>query len=322
MPEQRAFSIVVDPSASGRRIDAFIAESIEQCSRAQAAELIRKGLIRVWDQVKKPAYRLQRGEMVQGIIPEPEAATCAPEPIPLDILYEDASLIVINKPPGLVVHPAPGHPKGTVVNAVLHRCPDLAGIGGELRPGIVHRLDKETSGLLVVAKEPKAMAEMARQFKSREIDKLYLALSYGSMKGETGDIHLPIGRHPVDRKRMTTVSPTGRQALTRWRVIRRLGGVDCLKVSLLTGRTHQIRVHLSAIGHPIVGDPVYCPAHALMGCTKTIQQVLRRAGRQMLHAHQIRFRHPRTGEPLLFEAPMPQDMQEILDALSALKGEA
>jgi 23S rRNA pseudouridine1911/1915/1917 synthase len=255
-------------------------------------------------------------------MPEPKPSEFMPESIPLQILYEDADIVVINKPPGLVVHPAPGHATGTLVNALLHHCPDLSGIGAELRPGIVHRLDKDTSGTLVVAKNAVAVDHLATQFKNRTVIKDYLALIYGEMLTETGTVRMPIGRHPVDRKRMSTRSRKGREAETGWRVARRWHGCSLLELRLKTGRTHQIRVHCAAIGRPIVGDPVYGGRKAAVG-SGAVPARLSSARRQMLHAWRLEIVHPRSGEPMRFESPLPEDMQRLIAELDdrSLEGE-
>jgi 23S rRNA pseudouridine1911/1915/1917 synthase len=241
-----------------------------------------------------------------------------PEPIPLDIIFEDDDLIIINKPAGLVVHPAAGHPTGTVVNGLLHHCPSLEGIGGEQRPGIVHRLDKDTSGLLIVAKSQPAHIRLSDQFKQRRIGKIYWALVEGRPQNSRGRIELPIGRHPSDRKKMSTRSSNGRDAVTLWRVKEQFPEATLLEVDLKTGRTHQVRVHCQAMGHPVVGDPVYGRRSRSGSSAKessNFLEIVHTARRQMLHARQLIFNHPGHGRSLTFEAPLPDDMQLILDRL-------
>jgi 23S rRNA pseudouridine1911/1915/1917 synthase len=245
-----------------------------------------------------------------------------PEPIALHILYEDAHILVINKQPGLVAHPSPGHYSGTLVNALLYHCPDLVGIGGEIRPGIVHRLDKDTSGTMVVAKTASAHENLAHQFKTRKIQKTYLAIVYGEMQAEEGAIRLPIGRHPVDRKRMSTTSRKSRQAESRWRVQQRFQGITILEFDLKTGRTHQIRVHCAAINHPIVGDAVYGPHKLSKNKIKksssipdTIADLVQTVRRQMLHAWRLGFTHPAENKIMTFESPIPSDMANLIDSL-------
>jgi len=306
-----AVSITADAACSGIRLDVFIAERLPECSRSLAGHLITTERFKVNGQARKPSYRLKAGDVVCGRLPAPQPCGFQPEPIPLSLLYEDADIIVIDKPAGLVVHPAPGHRSGTLVNALLYHCPDLTGIGAELRPGIVHRLDKDTSGTLVVAKTAVALDHLAGQFKRRTVRKDYLALVHGQMPTPSGTVRLPIGRHPVDRKRMSTVSRKGREAVTEWRVLRALWGASLLEVGLRTGRTHQIRVHCAAIGHPILGDPVY-------GRGRGGER--RGPGRQMLHALRLEIDHPRTGERMRFESPLPEDMLEVLRELGGEGG--
>jgi 23S rRNA pseudouridine1911/1915/1917 synthase len=240
-----------------------------------------------------------------------------PEPLDIDILFEDPDLIVVNKPPGLVVHPAPGHATGTLVHGLLHHCPDLEGIGGELRPGIVHRLDKDTSGALVVAKNASAHRDLAKQFKSRKVKKKYLALVHGEMESDSGVISLPVGRHPVDRKRMSTASRKSRTAETSWRVKERFGGATLIDLNLKTGRTHQIRVHCAAVNHPIVGDAVYGRRRRRKVITNgnEFSNIIKSIDRQMLHARRLEFNHPDKATLVSVEAPVPQDIQAVIHAL-------
>jgi len=263
-------------------------------------------------------------------MPAPEPVDYKPESIPLNIRYQDSHIIVIDKQPGMVVHPAPGHSSGTLVNALLFHCPDLGAIGGEIRPGIVHRLDKDTSGIMVVAKDSESQEELARQFKSREVEKKYLALVFGEFKSDKGEINLPIGRHPVDRKRMATTTRKGRAALTVWKVREGFDGISLLELNLKTGRTHQIRVHCYAIGHPVVGDPVYRSRNSinhlkgkLTGRPSSIIAAIKSAERQQLHAWRLGLTHPKSGEYMTFEAPLPADMQDLIAKLRwELKGES
>ena len=316
------FTIIAEESDVGRRLDTVVASRLENCSRSLAAALISGQNILVDRQAKKPGYRLKPGDMIQGRIPAPRPVEYKPEPIPLRILYQDRHLIVINKQPGLVVHPAPGHSSGTLVNALLYHCPDLGAIGGEIRPGIIHRLDKDTSGTMVAAKTAEAQQELTRQFKAREVGKKYLALVYGDVQPEAGKIKLPVGRHPVDRKRMSTTTRKGRDAETHWKVRERLAGITWLELDLKTGRTHQIRVHCSAIGYPVVGDPVYPPrrlsAHIndkLSAHPPSVLAALKSAGRQILHAWQLNLVHPHSGKNMTFESPLPADMEELIAKL-------
>lgn len=318
-PNGRGFSLRIDRSDAGNRIDAHIAALIPDLSRSLAAGLLRNGDILVNGVPRKPGYRLRFGDEIKGAIPPPDAPSFEPEPIPLDILHEDADLILINKPPGLVVHPAAGHPAGTLVNGLLHHCPDLAGIGGERRPGIVHRLDKDTSGVLAAVKTASAQADLARQFKDRTVRKIYLALVYGGFSEGTGIIDAPIGRHPVDRKRMA-IQDQGRPAKTLWRILEDYNGVGLLQLRIETGRTHQIRVHCASIGHPVVGDPVYGIRKPPQNLKKTVTDALKGVDRQMLHAWRLALRHPRTDAPLVFTAPLPPDMAALIAFLRRSSG--
>lgn len=324
MPANGAFSIRVKPSDEDKRLDVLVASFLSDCTRTFVAGLISAEHIRVDGQPKKPGYRVKSGQRISGVIPPPVPVEFKPEPIPIDILYEDDHVIVVNKQPGLVVHPAPGHFSGTLVNGLLYHCPDLGGIGGELRPGIVHRLDKDTSGSMIVAKNDAAHTHLSRQFKSRKIQKQYLALVHGNVKKATGSIKLPIGRHPVDRKRMSTVSPRGRAAETNWTVKERFQGFTLLEMDLKTGRTHQIRVHCAALHHPIVGDKVYRPRKLEKTTARDHQQsdkilqLLKSVNRQMLHAWRLSFTHPETGKMMSFESPLPEDMAQLIKKIRSL----
>ena len=310
------FAFHADAASSGIRIDVFLADHLPDCSRSFASQLIASECVRVNGQTQKPSYRLKSGDLVSGYIPAPQPVGYLPEPIPLQVLFEDSDIVVINKPPGLVVHPAPGHHSGTLVNGLLYHCPDLGGIGAELRPGIVHRLDKDTSGTLVVAKNAAALEHLASQFKNRTVGKDYLALVHGVMAAESGTIRLPIGRHPVDRKRMSTHSRRGREAETGWRVVRCLLGATLLELRLMTGRTHQIRVHCAAIGRPIIGDPVY-GRRKPAGDSADMPAMLGSLRRQMLHAWRLEINHPRNGTRMRFESPLPEDMERLIAELEA-----
>lgn len=317
-----AFTIIAGESDAGRRLDSAVALHISNCSRSLAADLIATQRILVDGQPRKPGYRVKSGDSIQGRIPAPAKVDFEPEPIPIDIIYQDAQIAVVNKPPGLVVHPAPGHTGGTLVNALLYHCPDLGAIGGEIRPGIVHRLDKDTSGTMVIAKNSAAHEELSRQFKSREVEKKYLTLVYGELPSDAGTIQLPIGRHPRDRKRMSTTTRKGRDAETLWKVRERFDGITLLELNLKTGRTHQIRVHCATIGYPVVGDPVYRPRklfanlnNRLPKLSPPVVSVLKSISRQMLHAWQLGFSHPTEKKFLTFESRLPPDMTGLLDFL-------
>jgi 23S rRNA pseudouridine1911/1915/1917 synthase len=321
MAIQSDFKFIVGPEEARMRLDAYLSLHLPECSRSFTAHLIRQEAVHVDGCAQKPGYRVRPEQIVSGHLPPPAPVDIVPEPIPLDIIFEDDDLIIINKPAGLVVHPAAGHPSGTVVNGLLHHCPSLEGIGGEQRPGIVHRLDKDTSGLLTVAKSQLAHTRLSEQFKQRHIEKIYWVLVEGRPKNPRGRIELPIGRHPTDRKKMSTRSPSGRDALTLWCVKEAFPDVTLLEVDLKTGRTHQVRVHCQAMGHPVVGDPVYGWRSRRKSSTKEnleLFNILRTAPRQMLHARQLTFIHPVTGTSLTFEAPLPEDIQLLLDRLRTI----
>ena len=306
------------PEDAGMRLDAYISRQVNDCTRSYATQLIRKGQVLVDGAAAKPSHRIKTSEHISIDMPPPEPAELVPEAMALDILFEDCHLIVINKPPGLVVHPAAGHSSGTLVNGILHHCPDLEGIGGEMRPGIVHRLDKDTSGVIVVAKSARVLADLSAQFKSRRVAKQYLALVHGVPDRDRGTIDLPVGRHPKDRKKMSTASPRGREALTLWRVKEEYQGAALLEIDLKTGRTHQIRVHCQSMGHPLLGETVYgsrnMRAHPAKG-NAVLDAALQGIQRQMLHAFRLRLVHPISAEDLQFQAPVPPDMNAAITAL-------
>lgn len=302
------FELVTGPADGGRRLDAYLAGMVSGVSRTRVQRLLSEGAIRVnGAPCKDKNYRLQPGDRVAVNVPETAPLKLQPEPIPLDIIHEDDDLLVINKPRGMVVHPAPGHPGGTLVNALLYHCRgSLSGIGGVARPGIVHRLDKDTTGLLLVAKNDFSHASLSGQLKSRLLRREYLALVHGSVSPSTGRIEAPVGRHPRHRKRMAVV-PGGREAVTRYRALASFGKYTLLQVNLETGRTHQVRVHLSYIGHPVAGDPVYGPKRP--GPPPGLMSG------QALHARRISFIHPRKRCPMEFSAPLPADFRTVLRTL-------
>jgi len=297
------FEYDIDPACAKKRLDVFLTEVQAEITRSYIKKLIESERVTVNGAAAKAHYKLKEGDRVEVEVPDPEPLEVKPEAIPLDIVYEDASLIVINKPPGMVVHPAPGHSGGTLVNALLHHCDDLAGIGGVERPGIVHRLDKDTSGLIVAAKTETCMQSLTRQFKERDIRKVYLALAKGTFESKTGEIDVPIGRHKTHRKKMSTHTSAGREAQTRYEVIRQLDGYAYVQLFPRTGRTHQLRVHLASIGHPILGDRLY---------GGTLGPGLPQIERQALHAYRLELTHPVTENLLQLESPLPSDMKTLL----------
>jgi 23S rRNA pseudouridine1911/1915/1917 synthase len=280
-------------------------------SRSQAQRLIEEGHVQVAGRQAKANLALKDGDQVSVELPAPVPTSAQPEDIPVPVLYEDSDLLVVNKPAGMVVHPAAGHSSGTLVNALLHHVDDLSGIGGELRPGIVHRLDKGTSGVMVVAKHDAAHEALARQFADREVEKEYVALVWGVVQAGRR-IDLPIGRDPNDRQKMSARSRRARSAVTRITRAQHLRGVTLCHVAIATGRTHQIRVHLSATGHPIVGDATYGGVRARVA--QDLRPVLR-LERPFLHAARLAFTHPTDGRAMNFEAPLPDDLQQVLDQL-------
>ncbi|MGQ9647025.1 MAG: RluA family pseudouridine synthase [Thermodesulfobacteriota bacterium] len=310
------FSLRVSAKDHGKRLDQFLSQTEFNLSRSQAKKLIEEKAILLNQKSAKPSAHLKQGDLITATLPEPKPLSLKAEATPLHILYEDPSLLIVNKPPGMVVHPAAGNLSGTLVNALLYHCKDLGGINGVLRPGIVHRLDKDTSGVMVVAKEDQAYHHLTKQFKNRTVEKVYLAIAYGKFHQSEGLIESAIGRHPKERKRMSTRTRKGRLAITRWKVIEDLNRFSLLEIYPQTGRTHQIRVHLSSVGHPLLGDPLY-GRKGRPGSIKDpiLKECVRRMNRQALHAHRLAFDHPRTGERVQFEAPLPQDMKDILERL-------
>ena len=310
--QQDQIQFKVAGSGSGMRIDTFLSLQDVFVSRSQANRVIHEGHVWVNDSKIKAGHRLREGDTVVYLRQKPKAYDVLPEDIPINIVYEDKSVLVVDKPAGMVVHPAAGNYQGTLVNALMFYCKDLSGIGGVLRPGIVHRLDKWTSGLMVAAKSDEAHIELARQFKNHLIKKLYKALVYGNVKLDEGIIDSPVGRHPVDRKKMSTKNRTGKQAVTRWKVIEWYGVVTLLDIELETGRTHQIRVHLNSLGYPIVGDNVYGSSKRISAINDVVLLAkLRAMKRQALHSSRIGFFHPINNEYMEFLSPLPDDMASL-----------
>ncbi len=304
--------IHIASDSANQRIDKFLSSYDSILSRSFIQRLIDNGSVTVNGKFAKSSYKLKEGDEIKIEIPELEPSTVKPEPIPLDILYEDESVIVINKPAGMVVHPAAGNYSGTLVNALLYHCKDtLSGIGGIERPGIVHRLDKDTSGLLMAAKDDFTHNHLSKQLKDRTIVRKYLTLVKGNIKEDSKKIEIPIGRHVSDRKKMSIKTKRGRIAITEFTVMERFGDYTLLEIRLKTGRTHQIRVHLSAIGHPVAGDRVYGVGQGLSLAKATLKGCPT-ISRQMLHAAILGFIHPKTGKYLEFNAQLPDDMKDIL----------
>ena len=290
--------------SKNQRLDAFLASSLDGLTRSQAARLIESGEVAVNGETAGKSYKLAGGEDIAVTLPEPEPVEAVPQDIPLDVVYEDADVIVVNKPSGMVVHPAPGHPDGTLVNALLYHCAGtLSGIGGALRPGIVHRIDRDTSGLIIAAKNDAAHQYLSAQLADHTLARTYECIVVGKLREDRGTVDAPIARHPTDRKRMAVVAG-GREAVTHWEVIARYPGYTHVRCRLETGRTHQIRVHMAYIGHPILGDTVYGAKKEVPGLTG-----------QCLHAVGLRFLHPRTHEVVELSCPLPEEFTRMLQKI-------
>ena len=290
--------------SKNQRLDAFLASSLDGLTRSQATRLIESGEVAVNGRAVSKSYKLAGGEDIAVTLPEPEPVEAAPQDIPLDVVYEDADVIVVNKPSGMVVHPAPGHPDGTLVNALLYHCAGtLSGIGGALRPGIVHRIDRDTSGLIIAAKNDAAHQYLSAQLADHTLARTYECIVVGKLREDRGTVDAPIARHPTDRKRMAVVAG-GREAVTHWEVIARYPGYTHVRCRLETGRTHQIRVHMAYIGHPILGDTVYGAKKEVPGLTG-----------QCLHAVGLRFLHPRTHEVVELSCPLPEEFTRMLQKI-------
>lgn len=297
--------IEITAEESGERIDALLARLVPELTRSAAQRLLEEGLVTLRGVPVKKNRRTEPGEVYAALLPEPELPEPEPQDIPLDIVYEDADVVVVNKPRGMVVHPAPGHPDGTLVNALLWHCGEsLSGVGGERRPGIVHRIDKDTSGLIIAAKNDYAHLALSAQLADRSLSRVYEAVARGEFREEAGTVDAPIGRHPTERKRMAVTERGSRPAVTHWEVIARYRGWTHIRCRLETGRTHQIRVHMAYIGHPLLGDMVYGakkPERGLEG--------------QCLHARELKFLHPRTGEAIHLSTELPEFFQQVLASL-------
>ena len=310
MSEENKLSFQVEPSEAGQRIDRYLSEKLPDLTRSYLQKLIGEGFVLQKGKPVKNGTKTLAGEQIEVTVPEAEEPEILPEDIPLDILYEDADVILVNKPKDMVVHPAAGHYSGTLVNALMYHCRDgLSGINGVLRPGIVHRIDKDTTGVLVVCKNDKAHNALAEQLKEHTITRRYRAIVCGNLKEDEGTVDAPLGRHPQDRKKMAIVRQGGRQAVTHYRVLERFGSYTYIECRLETGRTHQIRVHMASLGHPLLGDEVY-------GRTKSPFHL----EGQTLHAMVLGFQHPTTGEYVEFEAPLPAYFEELLQKLRKLSG--
>ena len=290
--------------SKNQRLDAFLASSLDGLTRSQATRLIESGEVAVDGKPVSKSYKLAGGEDIAVTLPEPEPVEAVPQDIPLDVVYEDADVIVVNKPSGMVVHPAPGHPDGTLVNALLYHCVGtLSGVGGALRPGIVHRIDRDTSGLIIAAKNDAAHQYLSAQLADHTLARTYECIVVGKLREDRGTVDAPIARHPTDRKRMAVVAG-GREAVTHWEVIARYPGYTHVRCRLETGRTHQIRVHMAYIGHPILGDTVYGAKKEVPGLTG-----------QCLHAVGLRFLHPRTHEVMELSCPLPEEFTRMLQKI-------
>lgn len=289
----------------GERIDKYLSEQLEEMTRSHIQKLIKENMVRVNGMAVKSNFKLSASDQIEVEIPELKEPDILPENIPLDILYEDQDILVVNKPKGMVVHPAPGHYTGTLVNAIMYHCKDnLSGINGVMRPGIVHRIDMDTTGSLLICKNDRAHQVLAEQLKEHSITRKYHAIVHGRLKEDEGTIDKPIGRHPIDRKKMSVHCTNGREAITHYRVLKRFQQFTYIECQLETGRTHQIRVHMSSIGHPILGDQVYGPAK----CPYKLQG-------QTLHAKVLGITHPTTGEYMEFDAPLPDYFQGLLEKM-------
>ena len=324
MTESKSFEFLVDEEDGGERLDSYLSAQIPELSRTRIQKAIAAGEVLVdGAPALKSAQKVREGERIHLVFSPPKPLEIVPENIPLDIVHEDDWLLVVNKAAGMVVHPAPGHERGTLVHALLYHCANLSGIGGILRPGIVHRLDAGTSGLLVVAKGDETHIALSRALMERRVSRMYCAIVWGEMPHETGIIDMPIGRSPRDRKKMAVVTEGGKEAQTAYYVVDSLGPFQYIRLKLGTGRTHQIRVHLSRIGHPVLGDSDYGGRKERRGgltgkAVAAADRALSMIDRQALHAEELRFVHPATGALMKFTAPLPGDFRAVLDFLKSL----
>ncbi len=314
---EESLYLKVEENDSPVRIDKYLQSKLPQYSRAYLQKLIDKGYVTINGQKKKRSSLLKGNDVIAVIIPPPEKMMLQPENIPLDVLYEDDYLLVLNKPAGLVVHPAAGHYDSTLVNALLYHCENLSSIGGVLRPGIVHRLDKGTSGLMVIAKEDQTHRSLAEQFKNREVSKSYLALVWGLPKEKNGEIRVPIGRDHKDRKKISSISRRTKEAITFYKVREFLSEISLVEAQPKTGRTHQIRVHLAYIHHPVVGDKIYGKGHGKDLKDEKLKDYIKRLKRPALHSLKLGFIHPKNNEYMEFRHSLPQDMQDIINYLKS-----
>ncbi|MDP3296423.1 MAG: RluA family pseudouridine synthase [Thermodesulfovibrionia bacterium] len=301
---------IVSHEVKIERLDTFIPLK-SGLSRSHVQKLIKQGLVIVNSRIEKVSYKVKNGDRIELTIPDEPESPLVPEDIPLDVIYEDEHIIIINKPPKMIVHPAAGHKSGTLINALIYRCGKLASIGAPLRPGIVHRLDKDTSGIIVIAKDDAAYLNLCKQFEERKVEKHYLALLYGTLKKDKEEINTPIGRAIADRKKMSTKTRKGKEAVTQFEVIKRFKSATMVKIKIITGRTHQIRVHFAASGHSVLGDKIYGKKTNIKFAQKTIN-----FSRQMLHAQSLKFKHPIDGRPLEFTTPIPKDIETAIKELN------
>ncbi len=311
--------LLVTAAEAGLRLDQFLAGRLE-FSRARLQRWLKEGLVLINSEVRPGKYRVRQEEVVTLTLPEPEPSLLLPEPLTLEVIFEDRDLLLINKPPGLVVHPGAGHRSGTLLNALLHHCPDLKEMGDISRPGLVHRLDKDTSGIMVVAKTASAHHCLVQQFKNHQVKKKYLALVWGRLPARAGQIAGDIGRHPHERQKMSVHARRGKPALTSWLVVQEFPGpLALVELHPQTGRTHQLRVHLASKGHPVVGDATYGGGMTRLSAQTQLQHLRTLVGRQLLHAAALTFSHPRTGETVSGEAPLADDFQRVVEYLEKIK---